>query len=162
MFFSWAENAADRQMITSLDHNNYNESDLTQIKFALNMPYLIANKSYERCDGQVELNGIQYNYVKRMVKNDTLYLYCIPNDQKTKISDTKNEYAKQNTDNQSGKKSEQPAPKKINSLSDFNAHSLSFSLDTHHSLSNQTIAFNNCTILKGFTTQPLQPPDLFI
>ena len=84
-------------MITALDNNNYNEGSLTQIKFALNMPYMIADKSYERCDGQVELNGVQYNYVKRMVKNDTLYLYCIPNDQKTKISDTKNEYAKQNT-----------------------------------------------------------------
>ena len=149
-------------MITALDNNNYNEGSLTQIKFALNMPYMIADKSYERCDGQVELNGVQYNYVKRMVKNDTLYLYCIPNDQKTKISDTKNEYAKQNADSQSGKKSEQSAPKKINSLSDFNAGSLSFIFDTHRSLSNQTIAFNNCTILKGFTTQLLQPPDLSI
>ena len=149
-------------MITALDNNNYNEGSLTQIKFALNMPYMIADKSYERCDGQVELNGVQYNYVKRMVKNDTLYLYCIPNDQKTKISDTKNEYAKQNADSQSGKKSEQSTPKKINSLSDFNTRSLSFSFDAHHSLSNQTIAFNNCTILKGFTTQLLQPPDLSI
>lgn len=149
-------------MITALDNNNYNEGDLTQMKFALNMPYVITNKSYERCDGQVELNGIQYNYVKRMVKNDTLYLYCIPNDQKTKISDTKNEYAKQNSDNQQGKRSEQSAIKKINSLSEFNGRSLSFNFDAHNSLLNQATAFNNYTILKGFTTQPSQPPDLFI
>ncbi len=149
-------------MITALDNNNYNESDLTQIKFALNMPYAIANKNYERYDGQVELNGIQYNYVKRMVKNDTLYLYCIPNNQKTKISDTKTEYAKQNADSQQGKRSEQPASKKINSLSEFNGRSLSFNFVAINSFSNQTIAFNNYTILKGFTTQPSQPPDLFI
>ena len=114
-------------MITALDNNNYNESDLTQMKFALNMPYTIANKSYERCDGQVELNGIQYNYVKRMVKNDTLY--CIPNNQKTKINDTKNEYAKQNSDIQQGKRSGQSASKKVNSLSEFNARLLSFNFD---------------------------------
>lgn len=162
LFFSWAENVADKQMITVLDNNNYNEGDLTQIKFALNMPYMITNKSYERCDGEVELNGIQYNYVKRMIKNDTLYLYCIPNNQKTKISDTKTEYAKQNSDNQSGKRSEQPVSKKINSLSEFNTGLLSFSFDAYNFSSDKTVAFNNYSIQKGFTTQPLQPPDLFI
>jgi hypothetical protein len=146
-------------MITSLDQNNYSESSLTQIKFALNMPYLIANKSFERCDGQVELNGIQYNYVKRMVKNDTLYLYCIPNDQKTKISDTKTEYAKQNADNQSGKRSEQSALKKINSMTEFNTQSLSFNFDAYNSCSNKNVAFNNYTIQKGFILKPIQPPD---
>jgi hypothetical protein len=162
LFFSWADNVADRQMIAKLDNSNYDEGDLRQIKFALNMPYVVANKNYERCDGQVEFNGIQYNYVKRMIKNDTLYLYCIPNDQRTKISDNKNEYAKQNADNQQGKTSEQPALKKINSLIEFNARSLSFSFDTHGSSSNKTVAFNNYTIQKGFTLKPIQPPDLFI
>lgn len=146
-------------MITALDNNNYNEGDLTQIKFALNMPYMIANKSYERCDGQVELNGIQYNYVKRMVKNDTLYLYCIPNNQKTKISDTKNEYAKQNADYQSGKKSEQSAIQKMNLLSEFNARSLSFSFDAYNSSPDKIVAFNNYTIQRGFILKPIQPPD---
>lgn len=148
-------------MITALDNNNYNEGDLMQMKFALNMPYVIANKNYERCDGKVVLNGIQYNYVKRMIKNDTLYLYCIPNDQRTKISDSKNEYAKQNADNQQGKTSEQTALKKINSLSEFNVRSLSFSFDAYSSSSNKTVAFNNYTIQKGFTLKPIQPPDLF-
>ena len=149
-------------MIASLDENKYNESDLVQLRCALNVPYLVNNISYERCDGQIELNGIQYNYVKRMVKNDTLYLYCIPNNQKTELNNTKNLYAKQNADNTSGKTSEQSALKKVNFLSEYNIGTLTFNFDADQSSSFKTISFNNLTTLKGFTTKHLQPPDLFI
>lgn len=162
LYFWWAENAADKHMVTALDKNEYNESDLLQIKFALNMPYASANKSYERLDGQVELNGIQYNYVKRMVKNDTLYLYCIPNSQKTKISNSRNEYAKQNADDLRGKKTDQLVLKKVDSKNEFNEHSLSFNFDVSNSFHSTTVFFNNTTIQKGFILKTIQPPDLFI
>lgn len=149
-------------MITTLDKNNYDEENLMQIKFALNMPYATSGKSYERCDGQVELNGIQYNYVKRMVKNDTLYLYCIPNDQKTKISHTKNEYAKQTATDPPGKKAEQFFLKKADTMNECNTRSLSFNFDLDHASLHKTVSFNNYTIQKGFILKPVQPPDLFI
>jgi len=162
LFFSLAENVADKELIASLDENKYNPSDLIQIKCVLNAPYIINDADYERCDGQIELNGIQYNYVKRMVKNDTLYLYCIPNNEKTELNKTKNLYAKQNSDNPSGKTSEQSVLKKISFFNEYNFDALSFSFDAHQFLSSQTISFNILTTLKGFTTKHLQPPDLFI
>ncbi len=125
------------------------------------MPYLSNNKSYERCDGQVEVNGIQYNYVQRMVTNDTLYLYCIPNNKKTQLNNTKNLYAKQNADTTPGK-SGQPVLKKINFFNEYSSGTLNFTFDTYHTSSNQPIAFSDCITLKGFTTNHLQPPDLFI
>lgn len=161
VFFSLIENAADKQMIVSLDNNNYNENDLKQIKFALNTPYIQSNSSYERCDGKVEFNGVAYNYVKRMVHNDTLYLYCIPNKEKTNISNTKNLYAKQNSDNPAGK-SGQPVLKKINFFNEYNSGALSFNFNTYYFSPAQTFTFNNIITLKGFTTKHLQPPDLFI
>ncbi len=149
-------------MIASLDNNKYDEKELVQIKLPLNIPYLADNKSYERCNGEVEYNGIEYNYVKRMVYNDTLYLYCIPNQQKTKISNTKNLYAKQNADNSTNKKSEQSLLQQINFLFAFNENAQLFNFDVNGTSSSHTITFNNCTILKGFTTNHLQPPDLSI
>ena len=125
------------------------------------MPYLSNNKSYERCDGQVEVNGIQYNYVKRMVTNDTLYLYCIPNNKKTQLNNTKNLYAKQNADTQPGK-SELPVLKKTSFFNEYSSGTFSFAFDTYLPLSIQRQAFNDCITLKGFTTNRLQPPDLFI
>ncbi len=149
-------------MIASLDKNKYNENELMQIKCVLNAPYVINNISYERCDGQIELNGIQYNYVKRMIRNDTLYLYCIPNNQKTELNNTKNQFAKQNSDNPSGKTSEQSVLKKVNLFSEYNCGLLSFNFDLSQSSSHQNIDLNNFTTLKGFATKHLQPPDLFI
>jgi hypothetical protein len=149
-------------MIASLDENRYNESDLVQLKYALNVPYIINDVSYERCDGQIELNGIQYNYVKRMVKNDTLYLYCIPNNQKTELNNTKNQFAKQNSDNPSSKTTGQSVLKKVNFFSDYNLDASLFNFNIFQSSSDKNIAFDNLTILKGFTTKHLQPPDLFI
>ena len=149
-------------MITLLDENNYSKNELVQLKIGLNMPYLVKNNRYERCDGLIELNGMQYNYVNRMVKNYTLYLYCIPNKQKTELTNTRNLFAKQNSDNPSGKTSEQSVLKRMNFFNEYNSDVLSFNLDTYQSSSNQNISFNNLTTLKGFTTKHLQPPDLFI
>jgi hypothetical protein len=160
--FSLAESNANERMITSLDNNNYNESDLVQIKLALNLPYPQNTGHYERCDGNLEYHGIQYNYVKRMVRNDTLYLYCIPNTEKTDIIASKNLYAKLNADNTSGKIPGQSTIKKINVLSDFYSGILSFNFNACPSSTIQNISFNNLTTLKGFITKHLQPPDLFI
>lgn len=162
LFFSVAENIANKHMIASLDENKYNENELIQIKCVLNAPYIINNVSYERCDGQIELNGIQYNYVKRMVRNDTLYMYCIPNHQKTELNNTKNLYANQNTDNPSGKTSEQSVLKKINFSNEYNSGTFSFNFNACQSSFVQKIFFNNLTTVKGFATKHLQPPDLFI
>ncbi|HYJ64782.1 MAG TPA: hypothetical protein VEV62_13635, partial [Parafilimonas sp.] len=82
--------------------------------------------------------------------------------QKTKISNTKNLYAKQNADNSTNKKPEQSFLQQINSLFAFNENAQLFNFDAHGIFPNHTITFNNCTILKGFTTKHLQPPDLFI
>jgi hypothetical protein len=161
LFFSLVETKADEKMVASLDHNNYNENDLVQLKFALNIPYIQNNSSYERCDGEVEYNGVQYNYVKRLVKSDTLYLYCIPNKEKTGICNAQNLYAKQNADNTSGKSTEKSL-KKVNFLSDYNLGAISLNFRMHQIQSAQSISFNNLTTLKGFTTKHLQPPDLFI
>ena len=160
--FSIAEGKANEQMIASLDNNNYDESDLVELKLAINVPYIQGTGSYERYDGQIELNGVHYNYVMRMVQNDTLYLYCIPNTEKTNLSNTKDLYAKQNADNSSNKTSEQSLSKQINLFNDYYSDALSFNFNAFQYSPAQKISFNNLTIHKGFTTKHLQPPDLFI
>ena len=97
-----------------------------------------------------------------MIKNDTLYLYCIPNNQKTELNNTKNQFAKQNSDNPSGKTSEQSILKKINLLNEYNLGVLSFNFNSYDKSFNKIISFNNLSILKGFPAKHLQPPDLFI
>ena len=101
---SYLENRADVVLQARLDKNSYDPSQLFEVKIPLNLPYSPSWSSYEQYRGQVELNGVHYNYVKRKVVNDTLILVCIPNETKNQIKSAGEEYFKnvndlQNTGN---------------------------------------------------------------
>jgi hypothetical protein len=84
---------SDEKIVQKIDGNNYNENELTEIKVPLNLPYYNNNNLYERVDGTVEINGTYYNYVKKKINNDTLYLLCLSNLVKTQLYKDKNSYS---------------------------------------------------------------------
>lgn len=98
LLFQYAINKSETRLIQQLDADMYDEEDLIVLKVSLHLPYYNASSSAERVDGEIEISGTHYNYVKRQVINDTLYLYCIPNTEKTKLSQTQRDYSKQVTD----------------------------------------------------------------
>jgi hypothetical protein len=89
------EQRVDDTMIASLNENNYSQSDLISIKVpAVHLSYYVNSKEFERVDGKVEINGVQYNYVKRRLFNDSLELLCIPNKKATQLKSAKDEFFK--------------------------------------------------------------------
>jgi hypothetical protein len=111
--FQYFINKSETRLICQLDNNKYDEADLVIIKTPLNLPYYNSNTSAERIDGEIEISGIHYNYVKRRVSNDTLYLYCIPNTDKTKLSLAQKEYSGKVTDTQPDTKKDNSVLKKM-------------------------------------------------
>lgn len=91
---SYLEQKADKSLVQKLNSNQYNDADLLTIKIPLNMPYTNDKSEFERCDGTVKINGVFYNYVKRKLANDTLILQCIANNEKSKLCDAREAYAK--------------------------------------------------------------------
>jgi hypothetical protein len=86
---------ADQTMVANLDRNNYSDADLISIKVpALHLSSYVNSKEFQRVDGQIEIQGIQYNYVKRRFAEDSLELLCIPNKTSTNIQTAKNEFFK--------------------------------------------------------------------
>jgi hypothetical protein len=86
---------ADKSMITSLDENNYNDADLISFKVpAVHLSSYVNSKEFQRVDGTVDINGIQYNYVKLRYTGDSLELLCIPNRTSTSLQNAKNEFFK--------------------------------------------------------------------
>ena len=77
-----------------LDNSDYDESQLIQIKVPLNLPYQNSYTSFERIDGEIEVNGIHYKYVKRAVINDSVVLLCLPNEGKMKLQFARDEFFK--------------------------------------------------------------------
>jgi hypothetical protein len=89
------EQHADKTLIASLDENNYSESDLISIKVpAVHLSYYVNSRNFERVDGKVEIEGVQYNYVKRRLFNDSLELLCIPNKKATQLKTAREEFFK--------------------------------------------------------------------
>ncbi len=118
LVFQYFINQADTQLVKQLDKTAYNDKDLVEVKVPLNMPY-ITDKEYERVDGQLEYNGFHYNYVKRKVTNDTLYVLCLPNVSKTQLYNAKAAYSKEVNDIPGSKKSTEII-KKISFVSEYN------------------------------------------
>lgn len=89
---------ADLQLEAKLDKNEYIESQLIVISVPINLPYQTDWVSFERCDGEIEVNGLHYKYVKRKIENGNLILKCIPNDAKERLEAAKNDIFKINND----------------------------------------------------------------
>jgi hypothetical protein len=86
---------ADKTMVANLDRNYYSDADLISIKVpAVHLSSYVNSKDFERVDGQIEIGGVQYNYVKRRIVEDSIELLCIPNRTATSIQTAKNEFFK--------------------------------------------------------------------
>ena len=158
--FRYYIHQSDKEISQRVDINDFSEASLVEVKVKLNLPYLTDWSDYQRYDGEMEVNGIHYNYVKRIVYNDTMYLYCITNQQRTEMSNARNEYARQATDIPVNKKADQSSLKKS---SGFNEYSLGISFYDFSALmntANRSPFFNNSKAVTEFISKPAQPPEL--
>ena len=75
-----------------LDNHDYLESQLVEIRLPLHLPYQTNWTSFERFDGEIEVNGTHYKYVKRKIEDGQLVLKCIRNDSKQRLQSAKEDF----------------------------------------------------------------------
>lgn len=152
---------ADARLETNIDLEQYQDSELMELRIPLNLAYQPLNTAFERHYGEIEFEGRHYNYVKRKIENGLLVLKCIPNHQKDRIKNTAGILFKTvNGIDQGNEKSTAPIVKLIKNFScDFEAHTLSVSFNaliaSHTTLAAKSRSFISC----GFTLPAEQPPD---
>lgn len=141
-----------------VDKKQYSNDELVSIKTTLNLPYYTSSPDYERAYGSINIDGKDYEYVKRRVYNDTLELLCLPNHTKTKLKAASNDIAKASADGQASTPNKKNGTTVKISLPDFcqslKIHTASFSAITKqvHSLSSTTLLPAN------YTSQLERPP----
>ncbi len=81
-----------------LDRAEYADADLISIKTPLSMPYYTASMKFERIDGSIKIDGVEYRYVKRRIVADSLELLCLPNTAKQKLQGAKTDFFKLSND----------------------------------------------------------------
>ncbi len=91
---SFLEEKANTALITARDKDQYNDDDLITLKLPFNLPYYTNSNVFNRMDGEIELNGQHYNFVKCRIYQDSVEYLCIPNNDRTKLSNARNEFYK--------------------------------------------------------------------
>lgn len=92
LFFNRLEQQTDIRLVERLDKAEYRDEDLVELKVPFPMPYQTNWPDFERYDGEITIDGLEYRYVKRKVWNDTLILLCIPHQGKIALNQAKNTY----------------------------------------------------------------------
>lgn len=152
------------QLEARLDKNLYDESQLVELKIPMHLPYQTNWSSYQRYDGEIEVDGMMYKYVKRKVANDTLYVMCIPNTKKMHLETAKNDFFKMSNDLQTDNSKKSGDSKTISFKSlqgEYDAYSFQLSALLNINTScNLWQAGNSKKLLSSPHLSPEQPPDL--
>ena len=89
------EHRSDLALESKIDREQYDENSLIELRVPMNAPYLATNSTaFERVEGEIEIEGTHYRYVKRKVENGELVLLCIPNEHKKKIQNSRVDFFK--------------------------------------------------------------------
>lgn len=94
LVIAYLQQRHDVKLTAQLDQEQYADEDLISIKTALSLPYYNQSMDFERVDGSVKIDGVEYQYVKRRIVNDSLELLCLPNTVKQKLQTAKADFFK--------------------------------------------------------------------
>jgi hypothetical protein len=92
-WFYYAEMKSDAAMEASMDKDQYDQDNIVSINIALDNPYQIEQKSFERVNGELSFQGKTYKYFRRRVSNGNLTIQCLPDQNKMVLKKARAEYA---------------------------------------------------------------------
>jgi hypothetical protein len=159
--FDAMEDRASMKLIQQIDNEQYSDDQLIEMRVALPLPYQTNRESFERYNGEIEIDGVHYNYVKRKVWNDTLILLCLPNHGKMSLSNAREQFFSLVNDLDLGKQNV-PAPKANlakNITTDFQPTDAAPMLNTPASVHVDHILRNTAGIPSICLEDPSRPPE---
>ena len=150
---------ADQRLEAQLDNQQYEESQLIEVRINLNVPYQNGQTEFERHYGEMEVDGVFYTYVKSKVENGYLVLKCIPNDSKKEIRNAGTDYYKKTNgldQDQSGKKTNNQVVKQ--SAADYDDQLETFTVKAPAESLLPKFAQFSSVLPTAETSNPGQPP----
>lgn len=161
--FYFAQQRADVSLNASLDKQQYNEKDLITISIPLSMPYQVSKTDFERVDGEVNIKGQIYKYVKRKVENGKLVLLCMPNHEKMRLESAKDDYSRIANDiaqNDGNKKSDHSKAFSIKNITlDYDGFQQQFDASVDAVIAGYEIPSNSSDLITRPLQSAEQPPD---
>lgn len=148
------------------DNNSYDDSQLVELKFPGHLQYQNSWASFERYNGEIQLGGTMYKYVKRKLSNDRFCLMCVRNSKKMRLKNAKNDFFKISNDisqNDNFQKSDNLKSVFKNLLTLYNESSFELNIIFPFT-SNQNfwLSLKNQNLFSAQSSSPLHPPDLLV
>ena len=159
--FDYMQKHANKQLEANLDKGYYDESQLIELKVPVNLPYQTSWTSYQRYNGEIEISGVKYKYVKRKLVNDTLYLKCIPNQKEMALQTAKNDFFKITNDLAKTKnpKKADNANSVFKNLNIFDGSSFGAQIISPLTTGQQWLSLQVADLPSAVLLSPGQPPD---
>jgi hypothetical protein len=157
----YLQHRADTQLEAQLDQQQYNEASLIEIRVPLNMPYQSISSNFERYDGEIEFNGIHYKYVKRKVENGELVLLCLPNENRMRLQNARDEFYKLVNDLQHNSQSKNSTPGSSikNPVTEYWDQPNNWQVEALTAQLHQYTGYTKVIPLFPLLTTPAQPPE---
>ncbi|MFT3701906.1 MAG: hypothetical protein QM802_06040 [Agriterribacter sp.] len=117
--FGYFIHQSEQHIAQQIDHHQYDEDELVALSIPVHLPYIPESSEFECVEGSVESNGVHYDYVKRKITNDTLYIMCLPNHKKAQLEKSQSKYSSEVNDFASNKKEKERASAKNNYSTEY-------------------------------------------
>ncbi len=92
LLFDVAEQQARAALIATVEQEQYDASELITITVPLSLPYQTDWADWEKVRGEIEIDGVTYQYVQRKVSGGQIMLQCLPNKQQAKIESARDRF----------------------------------------------------------------------
>ncbi len=158
--FGLLQQKAAVQISEKIDLGSYNNAELVEVKIPYPLPYAANWPEYQRFDGEAEMDGVLYKYVKRKMVNDTLYILCIPNNERNKIATAKNDYFN-STNEVNNPSSDKKFPARSIQKSfgtEYNDAVSIYNICQPVQLYLQSYSYSKFELPDSYTSSPFQPP----
>lgn len=158
LLFRLLQQQSSKKALTQIEKGQYSDEDLILVKVPMAVPYSTNWKDYERYDGEIEWGGVHYNYVKRKLYNDTLYVLCLPNVTQTRLHDAQKQYADHVNDLPTQKKNDSGV-KKASLAGEYDQYETAYPCCIMPSRQKQQYISFSSSLLKKYSNCITQPPD---
>jgi hypothetical protein len=83
--FQYFIHQSEVQIVKEIYENKIDATKLVEIKIPVHLPGIQKWKDYVRVNGQLQLKGVYYNYLRYKMSPDTMSFICIANSVKTRL-----------------------------------------------------------------------------
>ncbi|MBC8112271.1 MAG: hypothetical protein H7Y04_14545, partial [Verrucomicrobia bacterium] len=84
-YIAWQQFKLKKELTRQIDKNLIADDNLLVFKVAISFYHQPDRKHFERVEGEFEAEGQFYEMVKQKLENDTMYIYCLKNEQKAQL-----------------------------------------------------------------------------